>query len=508
MYDRRPVTLSRPGSGDALRGSWWVSVVLCSLATVLPFLAVGTPPITDLPQQVAQMRLAGEALANPGSPYEIQWLFPNTLGAVPLALGWWLASPLGAGALALALIGISWVAAIHGAARAANRSSSAAALACLFFWNHITYWGFVPFLVGLPVFLLWLTLLRRDDQRRHHLVLVSVAFALYLAHVLWLVAGAAWLLAEALWARRGWRATATRGATLVPALAAVAWWYPRFAATGFESETVWGRNPLERLDPSWWAPSALGGLHGPTTGLMLGLVGAWLVVGVWTARHDLRAAVDTHLLAAAGLFVLAALTLPGVHRHTIFFASRWVPVAAVLVVLALPAPRVRPALRDLLAWSAIWALAAATTDTWLAFEREDLDGLRPALEALPAEPQLLGLDFERQSSRIRDFPTYHMVAYGQALRGGTLNRSFADQGSSFVVFRNLPKDYPWTRELDWRPERLRASDIDHFDHVLVHGPPTFHASFAADPRLALASPPRRWRLYRVAATANAPSTRP
>ena len=58
------------------RGALFVASALLALT---PFFVVTFPPITDLPQHLAQVRLFGEALADPDGPYGIQWWTPYSL---------------------------------------------------------------------------------------------------------------------------------------------------------------------------------------------------------------------------------------------------------------------------------------------------------------------------------------------------------------------------------------------------------------------------------------------
>ena len=113
---------------------------------------------------------------------------------------------------------------------------------------------------------------------------------------------------------------------------------------------------------------------------------------------------------------------------------------------------------------------------------------------------MLTLDFTRKSERFEHFPFIHLGAWAQARHGCELNASFADIGTSLVVFRDLPRELPWTEGLDWTPRNLRASDVEHFQHVLVFGGPGAHAAFLADARLTPVTGDRPWRLYRVGAS--------
>ncbi len=485
-----------------------MSAVLCCGLLALPFLLVTIPPITDLPQQTAQLRLLSEALGDESGPYRVQWLHPNKLGYLPLAAVRVVADPLAAGRLGLLVIALLWAAAIHALAHAGGRRPAAAVVATLFFFNHTTYWGFLNHLIGLPVFILWFLCERRLGATvgwRDGLRLCAAAALLYSAHILWLAAGLVWLLTAA-WVpwpgkpgiRRRWVRVAQGFAWVSPVLVAVAVWYPRFAAAGGDIRTFPGRSPFARLHPGWLVGSAFGGLQGYVEWMLALAVVGWLLLGAWQNRTRLgRRAADRRLLLAAGIFALAALALPEVHRHTIFFASRWVAPAAVFLVLALPPPRLRPLVEGVLPWLLLAALTVATANRWIGFERDELAGLEESLTRLPSGQRVLGLELVRTSPRIKGFPYYHLYAWAQALYGGELNRSFADEGSSLVVFRELPHEYPWTGGLDWRPRRLRLSDLPHFDYAIIHGDAGAHARFAADPTLIAVTTGGAWRLYRV-----------
>lgn len=501
-----------PDSGVPSARIYGLSAALCATALLLPFLLVEIPPITDLPQQTAQIHLLFEAIDGDQN-YRVQALDPNKLGYLPLLVGWQLLSPLAAGRMAVAVLGVLWVVSIHTLARATGRSPVAAALASLFFFNHTMYWGLLNFLVGLPLFcLLWRWLRRRCLRRspvdilRHRwrtfLLLPILLLSLYSAHVLWLAAGLGFLLLAVL-ARR---VTPWTLLTAAPALALVAWWYPRLNSAGFVSETAWGHGPLGRLRPEWLLNSAFGGLRGNHETMVATALLLWLTVGLgqaWWARRrgnpDLTKAqqIDLPLLATSALFLLAALALPAVVQHTIFFASRWLPVAAVFLVLAVPTPQLRPLLRATFPFLLWAALITATVHAWVEFEHEELAGLHPGLASIPEGSRVLGLDYMRTSEYIQGFPFYHLYAWSQPLHGGELAHSFANEASSLVVFHDLPRQHPWTEHLDWRARRVRRSDMPHFDFVLVHGGPEIQTVFLSDDRLASITPEARWRLYQV-----------
>ncbi len=101
--------------------AYLVSALICALLVAIPFLAVTIPPITDLPQQTAQVRLLFESLGGGDEAYRVQWWHPNKLGYLPLLLSWLAAPTQAAGRLGVLLIGLAWVAALPAVARGASR---------------------------------------------------------------------------------------------------------------------------------------------------------------------------------------------------------------------------------------------------------------------------------------------------------------------------------------------------------------------------------------------------
>ena len=72
----------------AERRRWPYAIAGCLLAAA-PALLVTFPPITDLPQQLAQIPLAAEAISGTAPDYTVQWWTPNKLSYPLLALAWW-----------------------------------------------------------------------------------------------------------------------------------------------------------------------------------------------------------------------------------------------------------------------------------------------------------------------------------------------------------------------------------------------------------------------------------
>ncbi|MDQ7781778.1 MAG: hypothetical protein RDU20_02800 [Desulfomonilaceae bacterium] len=488
--------------------------VLCCLFIAVPFLVAEFPPITDLPQQAAQIRLFLETLRNPeDAPYRIQWFTPYSLSYLALGASWALFGPERAGRMAMLGIALLWIVAIHLTARHRGRSAAAATLAGLFVLNHIMYWGFYSFAIGWPAFLLWFhaaeTSYGRKASIRDAALLLSTGLLLYVSHVLWFIAGIGWLLVSGLLLHRDLRAAAVRIGYLVPLIAAVAMWYPMFSESTMSTPALWVSTPFSRLTLSWLSDAALGGIRGPAVPVVFCAAWVWIAVGI--AQHvsavrvrrgradsaeNHESSMDWNLFAAACMFFGMALILPDKFMNTIRFGERWMPAAMILLVLAAPAPMFRPVLRRAVAAVAVAGLCTVIALTWLSFQKKDLSGLQDALNALPEKPSVLGLSFIQHSEFVTGYPFIQMFAYSQLLKGGTLNFSFAEFSPCLVVYKTqfIP---PWTGSLEWYPRRVRSTDLDYFDFALINAVEKEHRFWATQPRLTPVTSDGRWRLYRI-----------
>jgi len=475
-----------------------VALVACAVLIAIPFLWVRFPPITDLPQYLAQVRLLHETIADPEGPYRVQWLTPYLLAYVPLTVAWHVSPSEIAGRTAMLILALLWIVSIHWLAFKRGRSAAAAVLASLLFYNHTVYWGFYSFAIGWPVYVLWFLLTTRApaSSRRPKEVLLSLgaAWLLYLSHALWLVVGVAWFALRTAVARTPARTVVLRLAAVSPVLVMAAVWYHGFS--GFSSSTHWVTPSSGRLSFSWIVDSTLGGLRGPAEYGLAGLLALWVILGVYQNRGRLSAAVDRDLCLAAAFFFGLALVLPDKHQNTIAFAARWQPMAAIMLLLGLPAPAWPRRVGQAVALTTAAVFMLVTSLAWVRFERYESNGLRESLDALPANMRVIGLDYVKTSSIVKGRPFLQQFAYAQVVRGGQLNFSFAEFAPMAVVYK-APRARPWTRGLEWYAERASRSDLSHFDYALVNGEARQHALLGGLAELTPVTGPSRWRLYRI-----------
>jgi hypothetical protein len=495
------------GEGTGVRVALWS---VTALFVAVPFAAVELPPLADLPQHAAQVRLFGEAM-DEGSPYAVQWGTPYSLLYLLLAASRELIAPwcgeIAAARAAAAAVTLLWVSALHLLAWRFSRPAAAAVAASMLAFSHVLYWGFLPFMIGFPLFALWVAALQREPAaatsgRRAARVasVTALAALLYLAHALWFAIALAWLAVDSWRQRRRGAdslglAVRAAGPVLIAMLATA--WFESISETSFATPPFWVSGWWwRRLLPGTWVEAAFGGLAGNVEALALAAIVLWLGLAVRGARRRLREQGDGTLALLGGLFFAAALVLPDKFVNTIEFHDRWMPPALAFLLLAAPPLRLPRNLARVLAVAVLAGFVTVTATVWRQVERHELAGLKPALAALPEVPRVLGLDFLRRSRWLDHQPFLQTFAWAQVVHGGELNFSFADFAPSPVVY-SPPRQPPWTPGLEWYPQLVRPGDFGWFDHVLVRAPAPIHAQFAAAPFLEPVTPPAPWRLYRV-----------
>jgi hypothetical protein len=477
----------------------WLAALSCVLVA-LPFLAVRFPPITDLPQHVAQIRLFLEAMREPSSHYMVQWYTPYSLAYAVIGAAWALVSPEKVGRVAVLALAVLWTLGTHTLAARRGRSGAAAVLASTLVFNLVLYWGFLSFAFGWIAFVPWFLLASRPAEQPFRwtdaVLYLFGAILLYVSHVLWLVFGLCWLALACLVHRVPARIAALRLASVSPVIAAVAVWYPSLAAAGFVSPTEWFVPVLERLSFSWFVDAALGGIQGTTESLVVGFLLGWVGLSLLQNRKALRASVDADLALLAAVLLTMGFLLPDEHMNTISFGVRWIPPGVIALVLAVPAPRLLERQQRAVALAMLAVFCLATAGAWKRFERDELSGLDESLAQLPQEPHVLGLDFIKKSATIKWRPFLQTFAYAQVEHGGTLNFSFAGFAPSLVVYRERRVGVPWTVGLEWYAERVRLEDFRHFDYVIVNAPERAHRAFSRDAPVEPVTTAGRLRLYR------------
>lgn len=480
-----------------------IAAAFVFLLAAIPVAITPFPPVTDLAQHVAQALLAIQTAADPSGPHVLLWGAPNTLVygfLCPLAK---MVSLEFLGRAALLFMIAAWISAVFAVAARKKRPVESAVLASVLLFNVSFYWGFLNFQVGFPFFIFWILLTTRRpaySSWREVGPLILGSVLLYGSHILWFAAGAVWLGLVSLLRRLPFRALVIRGASLLPVGLASLFWFRGFAAyqasSGLDARAVWYVRPFEKLFNRWFLDQAFGGSPGAAAAVLFLLVLAWAGFALVSNRRELRRTIDPDLLAAAGLLAAIAFFAPDTIKNTICLAGRWVAPCFILLLLALPAPRLNPGIRRAAAAGAAAVFFLVAAFQWTRFNREDMAGFAECLNRLPRAARLLQLDYVKQTADFPYHPFLQMYAYAQAFKGAEPAYPFSRHSTGLVADRK-PAPSPWTPRLDWYSEWAREDDIAYFDYVLVNGSPYDHNHRLPRRGLAPVTKPSRWRLYRV-----------
>ncbi len=506
-----PLTDGTPAAGSKPRRSLRTGWALALVAAALPPLTVDFPPASDLPQHLAQVRLWLDLESGrlDEGLHEVAWLAPNTLVYSLLRACWAIFGPERTGPIAIALLCMGWVSGTFALAGRRDRPLPAALFASVFVFNLSLYWGFLNFLVGYPIFVAWWLLAKARQGALQWVGLLVASAFLYWSHSLWFAFASLAMPILVLPHRSRWRRVeswagylATLSSMLPIGLYATLGTREMASARasfGFDVAAHWANMPWERVAPTYLLPRGLEGA-GPLPEALVLLAIIWLGAGALRMRSSehrgVAASSDWALLGTACVALAIFLLAPNKYMNTIHFNSRFLPVALVFGLLALPMPKLDARLLRMGTAALLLIFSLHTAATWMQIEREELSGLSEALAELPHGERVLGLDFVKQSELIGGRPFLQTSSYADAWRGATTHFSFAEHGNGVVRFKSPPRR-EWTSQLEWFPERVRESDFFAFDFVLVNLRDPDHARFGEHAPVEPLTNQGRWRLYRV-----------
>ena len=483
-------------------GRWDGAFALLALACIWPLFYVRYPPIEDLSQHLAAIRVLHDfrdpqlgfarffELDLLRTQYLAYYLAAHLLAyLVDLEL----ANKL---LIATALISIPYAA--RALLQALGKDGRLALLTFPLAYNAQLILGFFNFIAAIPLCLYGVALAvrqRRSPSRDRAIGLALISVLCFYTHV---VPFALMVLGIALVGLSlDLRATARASLPLLPAAMAALFWLHASPAGQATLNAAAGeeRGPTPEFMPvaaaleqtPRWLTDVLSGeddLH---------LLQAWaalcaLVVVIALAERLLRRperapdALARHLEARLLLLPVLCGVLyfvaPTSYDWIWPIAQRFPLVCAIWLVIALP--------RFRFARSAVLALAVAisaasfhfTGKAFAAFEREEVgvSDFEHALGLIPKAKRVVGLIFDRGSQSVAFSPFIHYVGYYQARKGGAVMFTFADFPESPFRFRedNRPPRVPprW----EWLPERVHPRDLDFYDYALVRGGPGMLAS--------------------------------
>lgn len=466
---------------------------------MLPFWVTAVPAATDLPQHLGQVYLLEQTLA--GARPELMvtpWFYPNTLIYALIAAFWQLADPVTCGRLVLSALAAAWVGASWLLCVKYRRPWENWLIGVPLAFNFLFNWGLLNFLIGWPLFCLLIAAAGAPLSRRRHGLLLLLALLLYYAHALWFVMANLWIALQML--QRQDRERWTLAWPMLPAWLLALVWYPQLAAhrkgSGVSVGASWDPLPWQRLDADYLVNSMLGNIYADIEAAFCMLLAAWLLGIVLTRWRELAKTTDIPLLGATMLLLLAFVALPDMYMNTMFFNQRWLPCGVVLLLLALPAPRLPRLYATTLGVAFLCAFLIVTVKQLKEWEAEQLDGLLDAIALLHPGERVIDLNLYDGSAFVRGRQGLHLFAYAQVLRGAEPHFSFTEHYSGIVQFRMPPPPNPHGT---WSGFQRTPAQVRAFDKVLVNGDEGLHTYAQQRWNLVQVGQARTgWRLYRNA----------
>jgi hypothetical protein len=486
---------------------WEVGFGALAFASLLPLFLVTYPPIQDLPQHLAAVRVLHD-FSTP--EFRFQEFFQLELGrtqylafyllahVLAYAFGVTLATKL---VVALGIVGLPY--ALRYLLTGLGRDGRLALFVVPLAWNVHVLYGLFNFVCAIPLALFGLGVAARlrDGWKLWRAIgLGVVALVTFYTHVVpfgFLILGAC-----AVSIGGGFDPTLRRLAPVVPSLFALVYWSRENPAGGAvraffrRSENVIGPeaeyesfSALVR-DPTRWLTDVLrSSLDTWCFVAWLALVVAAFALGSKPAWRELR------LELLVPVAIVAYFVLPASYDWIWPIHGRFPLLACVFALLWLRElrPRFAPFLFAAVALVSIVDIASIGV-AFREYERKEQVDVRAAIAVIPPGQKVIGVIWSRSSRQVNVSPFVHSVALYQAERGGAVMFTFADSPQSPFVFvtENRPERVPLGWE--WNPESVDAKrDLGWFDWVLTRGGPggvrasqEFEQVFEREP----------WRVYR------------
>lgn len=494
-------------------------LVLCGLCVTWPLWATVRPPIQDLPQHVAAVRVLS-SFSDPS--YRFQEYFELTLGKTQYLTVYLAALPiaklLGPVVATKAVLSLTLIATPFALSRLLRALKFDPWLACLglplLFNVHVAY-GFLNFVAGIPLLFVGLALAVEQRERTGLVGQVLLGLTLlvcFLTHVVpFALLGMALILLTPL----SRRALSRQALLMLPSALAASVWL--LASPAGKVVASLGQAVRETPHQATHLPF----------GAALRMLPDW-VLHLTTAESEPRLVVIWLLLTLALLALSLALPRGGAHQHS----DEHEPTAGRVVVMMLvplsmlayfllpngygfiwPISQRFPVLAlflsiTLLGRAPRWAIGPAAVlciglsvqagrDHTELFRRAGDTGFRgfdEVIGRIPLGSRVATLVFERQLEGLQLSPLMHSAGWVQAERGGLVMFTFAEFPSSPFTYRADRRPPAVAPRWEWGPDRVVPDrDLGWYDYCLVQG---WSGSLEASRRFTEIARRGRWSLWR------------
>jgi hypothetical protein len=486
---------------------WEMVFGALALLAVAPLFCVAYPPLQDLPQHLAAVRV----LHDFSSPeYRFQEFFELQLGRTQY-LTFYLVAHLFAYAfgvlLATKLVVAAGIVGLPYAMRylllSLGRDQRLALFVLPLTWNAHLALGLFNFVCAIPLALVGLGLavrLRGSWSMKHAVGLALIALVTFYTHVVpfgFLLLGAV-LVAIA----DGVDATIRRLVPLLPALAASAYWMRENPAGGALRSLVVKNENVIGPSAEYQSMSALLARPGRwLTDILRSQTDSWLL-GIWLALFALAIVAgwkayrmrELRLELLAPLAIVAYFVTPSSYDWIWPINGRFPLLACVFALLWLRTP---PRFSMPLCAAVALVSASSFVDVSLAFrkfQREERGPLEAAIATIPPGQKLVGLIWDKSSRQVYSSPFVHTAALYQATRGGAVMFTFADSPQSPFRFKKDNRPERVAIAWEWEPESVDpARDLGWFDWAITRGGP---GSIRHAKEFELVFEEDRWSVYR------------
>jgi hypothetical protein len=471
-------------------------LTLAGFVIVAPLWVVLRPPIQDLPQHAAAVRVLG-SYTDPS--YRFQEYYQLTLGRTQYLtvylLGACLAKLIGPTYATKVVLSAALLLTPVALARLLRSLAFDPWLACLalpFVFNVHVAFGFLNFLAAIPLLLVGLALAveqRRCATSRGQAWLAAVMLLCFFTHV---VPFGLLIIAVVILTRWQRHALPRHAFVILPSVTVFLFWLAASPAGKVvsslgrsEGTTPWTHVPFGaalRALPDWI-------IHITTSEdenlrLIIWMIVALALLGLGVAfpatsgrRATAERSVEPPTLGRAVVLLLVPLsmvayfTLP--HGYSFIWPiSQRFPVLAIL--LGIPvfghAPKVAVRLAAVVSLCLAVMAASEQAEVFRASSANAYLGFDEVVAQIPKGSRVVTLVFERQLEGLQLSPMLHAAGWVQAERGGIVTFSFAEFPSSPFAYRANPRPPPIPLRWEWAPDSVVPDrDLGWYDYCLVQG---------------------------------------
>ena len=484
-----------------------VFLVLAAFA-VAPLWLVEYPPIQDLPQHLAAIRVLHD-YRDPALGFAS--FFVTALGRTQY-LAYYLAThlmafPLGVELANRVFVTLAVAALPYGARallKALGRDPWLGLFAFPLLWNAHLLLGFVNFIAAITLTFFGLALAvneRLQPSRARLLGVAALSLVTFYMHVVPFAFLAIGVVCIGF--GEGVRRTLVRWLALLPsAIAAAVWTFTSPAggavrtASGLAPSTEAVRPQFQawsdalREAPAWLTDILPGKLDEELL-IVWGLL-VLLCIGLGAggrkseALPDLRtwrqSTLVRRLAWLAPLAGLAYFVSPVTYSWIWPINARFPLLALLFLIVVLPSPTGLCRWLLLAGVASISVLSSREVATaFRRFQKNEVAEFESALAAIPVGQKVAGLIWDRGSAYVKFAPFLHAVAWYQAKKGGAVMFTFADFPQSPFRFRESNRPPRVGPRWEWMPESVNVpNDLSWYDYVLVRGGP---GGVAAQPQV-------------------------